>query len=31
MNERFYRGFTDSEIKQFEETLERILRNLTQE
>lgn len=31
MNERFYWGFTDSEIKQFEETLERILRNLTQE
>lgn len=31
MNERFYRGFTDSEIEQFEETLERILRNLTQE
>ena len=31
MIERFYRGFTDSEIKQFEETLERILRNLTQE
>lgn len=31
MNELFYRGFTDSEIEQFEETLERILRNLTQE
>ena len=30
MSERFYQGFTDTEIEQFEETLERILRNLTQ-